>query len=59
MATLSLAYERSLVSLRGKRGGPLPFDGILYRREDDGIIVVRVLHDRMLPGLHLLDGDEE
>lgn len=32
---------------------------IFYRRTDYGIRVIRVLHDRMLPPLHLADEDED
>jgi toxin ParE1/3/4 len=32
---------------------------IFYRRDGEDIVVVRILHERMLPALHLLDeGDE-
>lgn len=31
---------------------------IFYRRSGEDIVVVRILHDRMLPDLHLLDDDD-
>jgi toxin ParE1/3/4 len=31
---------------------------IFYRYEGDDILIVRILHHRMLPGLHLLDDHE-
>jgi len=29
---------------------------VFYRREEDGIIIGRILHERMLPSRHLLEG---
>jgi plasmid stabilization system protein ParE len=29
-----------------------------YRRDGEDIVIVRILHDRMLPDLHLLDDEE-
>jgi len=32
---------------------------VFYRREPGGILVVRILHERMLPERHVLDAEED
>ena len=39
---------------RGEQGKHIVF----YRRDGEGILVLRILHERMLPGLHLDENEE-
>ncbi len=53
---LGRACDRIRPGLRRREQGK---HVIFYRRDGDGILVLRILHERMLHEVHLRDADEE
>jgi toxin ParE1/3/4 len=53
---LGRACDRIRPGLRRREQGK---HVVFYRRDGDGILVLRILHERMLPELHIAESDEE